>query len=119
MNINEIPSYVKHSEVYKTLVKKNVKVIEINGNKNIPLFEISKELNFNGFKELLRTIYFWNIDIEEYPIEFYIFIHSNLYKVKGYLRLYKNSVTEELFKINFNDEFILNAATKKKKIFNC
>lgn len=112
MNINEIPSYVKHSEVYKTLVKKNVKIIANNGNKPIPLMRINNKMSFDDFKELLRTIYFWNIDIEEYPIEFYIFINDNLDKVKNYLKEHNNKLTKILLQFSFDGYFLASVISK-------
>lgn len=106
MNIDELPTYVKHSELYRTLVKKNIKIIE---KTNIHLFKVDKVNTFEDFKELLKTIYFWKIDKNEYPVEFYIYINGNLDKVRSYLYLYKNKITDYMMNFRMNNEFLVSA----------
>lgn len=106
---DEIPSYIKHSKVYKELVKQNIKCIYKN---NTPLFKFVNKLTFDDFKEFLKTVYFWKINKESYPIEVFIYINDNLEMTKDYLKKYKNELTELLLQFNLNNDFLENVISK-------
>lgn len=79
INLDELSSYIKNSEVYGALVKKGVKTISRTTlrRKTIPLFDFSKTIKtMDQFKKALKTIYFWKIQ-RPYPVNFYVSIYKN------------------------------------------
>lgn len=120
INLEDIPSYLKNSEVYKNLTSKNIKYIFSETTTfhstqfahsnpfTIPLYKINdnpKDLTLNNWTNMLKTIYFWKL--KDIPIEFFIYIHYNLNKsLNLVLKKYNNNLTKWLLTFEFDDKFL-------------
>lgn len=104
INLNELPSYIKLSKVYKILVSKNCNFIEskttsLNKATNvIPIFKKSEIKTFHDYLELLKTLYFWKIDLETAPVT--IFIYANEFRrlLRSYSGQYYNELSKTILK---------------------
>lgn len=103
IKVSEIPTYLKNSEVYKTLVEKKVKYIK--GDIEIPKFALANlGMSFEQFEELLKTLYFWKVSTSDFPIECYLFIDAHYDEIMDYLPKFENNILKD-----FLDQYILNA----------
>lgn len=98
ISLNNLPTYVKHSEVYRTLVGNKVNFINTIERINIYRVNPNVKLTLLDFTELCKTIYFWKIDLDQIPIQFFIFWYGNLTYVHEYFEKYDNYLTENIEK---------------------
>lgn len=106
IKLNNIPSYLKNSGVYKILLNKNVKYLKL---ANIPLYELTNEdINIKEFEDLVKTIYFWKIEFNKLPIQFYLFCFQNQLKLSMFMDCYVNDYCDNFKKyMLFNKNFAI------------
>lgn len=112
INISEIPSYLKNSEIYKTLVEKKVNFIsdQTKDGKNIPFLTTdelakitSEKVTIENFEKITKTLYFWKPK-GPLPLEIYIWVSKDKYKILDISSIFLRKNMTMIIDTDNNDE---------------
>lgn len=123
IELDKLPTYLKKSIVFKKLC--GIKYIDIEEGNCTTFTTEPEKWSFEDFTSLLRTLYFWKVNLIDYPIEFYIYIHLHCRRkkmkpneTKEFLKKYDNIVAKHLLTFDFNNNFLIDALTRAPLYFD-